>query len=92
MGRNKDMMTQINAKISTVVHINFSLILEIDGLGTKMANMTPVAKSLSHAVTDPHHQKHKLQEDINRWAKLSMDHYHMQNGTRTLIDLLWTDQ
>jgi hypothetical protein len=32
MGRNKDMMAEINAKISTVVQINFSLNLEIDGL------------------------------------------------------------
>jgi regulator of replication initiation timing len=92
MGRNEDMMAEINAKISTVVQINFSLNLEIDGLRTKLANMTSIAKSLSHAVTDPHHQKHKLWKDINRWAKLSADHYHMQNGTRTLIDLLWKDR
>jgi hypothetical protein len=32
MGRNKDMMAEINAKISMVVQINFSLNLEIDGL------------------------------------------------------------
>jgi hypothetical protein len=40
MGRNKDMMAEINAKISMVVQMNFSLNLEIDSLGTKMANMT----------------------------------------------------
>jgi FtsZ-binding cell division protein ZapB len=89
MGRNKDTMVEINAKISTVVHINFSLNLEIDGLRTKMANMTSVAKSLSQVVTDLHDHKNKLREEINRWAKLSADHYDMQNNTRTLIDLLW---
>jgi regulator of replication initiation timing len=40
MDRNEDMMAEINAKISTVVQINFSLNLEIDGLRTKLANMT----------------------------------------------------
>jgi DNA repair exonuclease SbcCD ATPase subunit len=91
MGRNENMMAEINAKISTVVHINFSLNLEIDSPGTKLANMTSVAKSLSQAVTDLHDRKHKLQEEINRWAMLSADHYQMQNDTRTLIDLLWKD-
>jgi hypothetical protein len=42
-------------------------------------------------VTDLHDRKHKLQEEINRWAKLSADHYQIQNDTRTLIDLLWKD-
>jgi FtsZ-binding cell division protein ZapB len=88
MGGNKDMMAEINAKISTVVQINFSKNLEIDGLRTKLANMTSFAKSLSQAVTDLHGHKHKLREEINRWAKLSADHYNMQNDTRTLIDLL----
>jgi hypothetical protein len=92
MGGNKDMMAEINAKISTVVQINFSKNLEIDGLKTKLANMTLFAKSLSQAVTDLHGHKHKLQEAINRWAKLSADHYNMQNDTRTLIDLLWKDR
>jgi capsule polysaccharide export protein KpsE/RkpR len=89
MGRNEDMMAEINAKISTVVQINFSMNPQIDSLRTKLANMTSVAKSLSQEVTDLHDDKHKLQEDINRWAKLSADHYNMQNDTRTLIDLLW---
>jgi hypothetical protein len=43
-------------------------------------------------VTDLHDQKHKMQEDINMWAKISVDHYHMQNDTRTLIDLLLKDR
>jgi regulator of replication initiation timing len=60
MGRNEDMIAEINAKISMVVQINFSLNLEIDGLRTKLANMTLVAKSLSQAVTDLHDHKHKL--------------------------------
>jgi hypothetical protein len=47
MGRNEDMMAEINVKISTVVQINFSLNLKIDSLRTKLANMTSVAKSLS---------------------------------------------
>jgi hypothetical protein len=46
MGGNEDMMAEINAKISMVIPINFSLNLEIDGLRTKLANMTSVAKSL----------------------------------------------
>jgi hypothetical protein len=54
--------------------------------------MTSVAKSLLQAVTDLHDHKHKLREEINRWAKLSANHYHMQNDTRTLIDLLWKDR
>jgi hypothetical protein len=91
MGRKKDTMAKINAKISMVVQINFSLNLAIDGLRTKLANMTSVAKSLSQTVTDLHEHKHMLQEEINRWAKLSANHYHMQNGTRTLIDLSWKD-
>jgi FtsZ-binding cell division protein ZapB len=64
MGRNEDMMAEINVKISTVVQINFSLDLEIDSLKTKLANMISVAKSLSQAVTDLHDHKHKLQEEI----------------------------
>jgi FtsZ-binding cell division protein ZapB len=92
MGRNEDMMAKINAKISTVVQINFSLNLEIDGLRTKLANMTSVAKSLLQTVTDLHDHKYKMQEEISRWAKLLVDHYHMQNDTRTLIDLLWKDR
>jgi regulator of replication initiation timing len=60
MGRNEDMIAEINAKISMVVQINFSLNLEIDGLRTKLANMTLVAKSLSQAMTDLHDHKHKL--------------------------------
>jgi hypothetical protein len=43
-------------------------------------------------VTDLHDQKHKLREETNMWAKLSVDHYHMQNDTYTLIDLLWKDR
>jgi regulator of replication initiation timing len=54
------MMAEINAKISMVVQINFSLNLEIDDLRTKLANMTSMAKSLSQAVTDLHDHKHKL--------------------------------
>jgi FtsZ-binding cell division protein ZapB len=91
MGRNEYMMAKINAKISTVIHINFPLNLEIDSPRTKLANMTSVAKSLLQAVNDLHDRKHKLQEEINRWANLSTDHYQMQNDTRTLIDLLWKD-
>jgi hypothetical protein len=53
MGRNEDMMAEINAKISTVVHINFSMNLEIDSHRTKLANMTSL-----------HEDKHKLQEEI----------------------------
>jgi regulator of replication initiation timing len=60
MGRNEDMIAEINAKISMVVQINFSLNLEIDGLRTKLANMTLVAKSLSQAMTDLRDHKHKL--------------------------------
>jgi regulator of replication initiation timing len=60
MGGNEDMMGEINAKISMVVQINFSLNLEIDSLRTKLANMTLVAKSLLQAVTDLHDHKHKL--------------------------------
>jgi FtsZ-binding cell division protein ZapB len=85
MGRNEDMMAEINAKISRVVEMNLSLNLDIDGIRTKLANMTSVTKSLAHAVTDLCDQKHKLQEEINMWAKLSVDHYHMQNDTHTLI-------
>jgi FtsZ-binding cell division protein ZapB len=77
MGRSEDMMFEINVKISIVIQINFSLNLEIDGLRTKMTNMTSVAKYLSQEVTDLHDHKQKLQEEINRWVKLSADHYHM---------------
>jgi hypothetical protein len=42
-------------------------------------------------VTDLHDQKHKLQEEINKWAKLSADHYNMQNDTCILIELLLKD-
>jgi hypothetical protein len=89
MDRNEDMMAEINAKISTVVQVNFSQNLEIR---TMLANVTSVAKSLSQALTDLHDHKHKLQKEINRWAKLSADHYNMRNGTRTLIDLVWKDR
>jgi hypothetical protein len=74
MDRNKDMMAEINVKISMVVQINFSQNLEIDGLRTMLANMTSVAKSLSQTLTDLHDHKRKLQKEINRWAKLSVDH------------------
>jgi hypothetical protein len=46
MGGNKDMMAEINAKISWVIEMTFSLNLEIDGLRTKLANMTSVTSLL----------------------------------------------
>jgi hypothetical protein len=66
MGMNEDMMDRINANISMVVQINFSLNLDIDGLRTKLANMTSVAKSPSQAVTDLHDQNTQPAERVNR--------------------------
>jgi hypothetical protein len=90
MGRNEDIMAEINAKISKVVQMNLSLDMEIDGLWTKLMNMTSVAKSLSHTMTD----QHKPQEEINggpsyRWIITTC---RMTPVLSTLIELLWKDQ